>query len=161
MISGILPGLSMIISGSLGIDLSRNNMEGPLPLPAFPHNATFINLSKKKVLWFNFSSLGIVNLANNQLFEKIPSSIGSLYQLETFNLRDNSFSGEIPWSLGNCSALQFVDLSYNRFLGIIPAWIGERLRSLAFLLLRSNDFALVVMLLDKYCAYGSLQQQSI
>ncbi|GKV45932.1 hypothetical protein SLEP1_g52958 [Rubroshorea leprosula] len=87
-----------------------------------------------------WTSLVIVNLANNKLFGKIPSSIGSLYQLETFDLCNNNFSGEIPWSLGNCSALQFVDLSYNRFSGIIPAWIGERLRSLAFLLLRSNDF---------------------
>ncbi|GLT50954.1 hypothetical protein SLA2020_244080 [Shorea laevis] len=169
-IYGILPNLSTKFSYSLGIDLSKNKLEGPLP--AFPVNVTSINLSENRFsglisslctitggkLEFldvshnqlsgefpdcitQWTSLEILNLANNHLFGKIPNSIGSLYQLESLGLQNNNFSGEIPWSLGNCSALQFLDLNYNSFSGKIPTWIGERLSSLIFLLLRSNNFS--------------------
>ncbi|GKV47910.1 hypothetical protein SLEP1_g54760 [Rubroshorea leprosula] len=171
-IYGILPDLSTQISNSFGlrIDLSKNKLEGQLPI--FPANVTSISLSKNK---FNgsisslctitggklefldvshnqlsgklpdcimqWTSLVILNLANNHLFGKIPSSIGSLYHLESLGLQNNNFSGEMPRSLRNCSALQFLDLNYNSFSGKIPTWIGERLSSLIFLLLRSNNFS--------------------
>ncbi|GKV30349.1 hypothetical protein SLEP1_g39166 [Rubroshorea leprosula] len=171
-IYGILSNLSTKFSGSfgIGIDLSKNKLEGPLPV--FPHNLTSIILSENmfsgsisslctitggKLSFVDVSnnqlfgklpdcmtqwtSLVILNLANNHLFGKIPSSIGSMSLLESLSLQNNNFSGEIPSSLANCSALQFLDLSDNSFSGIIPAWIGERLSSLTFLLLRSNNFS--------------------
>ncbi|GLU19549.1 hypothetical protein SLE2022_357950 [Rubroshorea leprosula] len=170
---GDLPNLSttkFADSFSLGIDLSKNELEGPFPV--FPVNVTYINLSKNRfsgsisslctitsgnLVFLDVShnqlfgklpdcmtrstSLRILNLANNNLSGKIPSSIGSLSRLESLDLQNNNFSGEIPGALGNCSALQFLDLNYNSFSGIIPAWIGERLSSLNFLLLRSNNFS--------------------
>ncbi|GLU24752.1 hypothetical protein SLE2022_406500 [Rubroshorea leprosula] len=171
-IYGIFPDLSTQMSNPFGlaIDLSKNNLEGPLPV--FPVNVTSISLSKNRFngsisslctisggklhfldvshnqlfgklsdCMMQWPSLVILNLANNHLFGKIPSSIGSLYRLESLGLQNNSFSGEIPRSLGNCSALQFLDLNYNRFSGKIPTWIGERLSSLIFLHLRSNNFS--------------------
>ncbi|GKV30358.1 hypothetical protein SLEP1_g39175 [Rubroshorea leprosula] len=170
---GVLPYLSTTKFAYLfgtQIDLSKNKMEGPLPV--FSINVTFINLSENRfsgsisslctingeVLAFldvsnnqlseelpecmtRWTSLLILNLANNHLFGKIPSSIGSLSRLESLGLQNNNFSGEIPWALQNCRDLQFLDLNYNSFSGIIPAWIGERLSSLNFLLLRSNNFS--------------------
>ncbi|GKV30611.1 hypothetical protein SLEP1_g39405 [Rubroshorea leprosula] len=171
-ISGNLPDLSTKFSHSFppGIDLSKNELEGPLPV--LPVNVTSINLSENRfsgsisslctitggTIQFldvshnqlsgefpdcitQWTSLEILNLANNHLVGKIPNSIGSLYYLESLALQNNSFSGEIPQSLGNCSALQFLDLNYNNFSGKIPTWIGERLSSLSFLLLRSNNFS--------------------
>ncbi|GLT99972.1 hypothetical protein SLE2022_173730 [Rubroshorea leprosula] len=171
-IYGILPDLSTKFSHSLrpGIDLSKNNLEGPLPV--FPVNVTSINLSENRFSGLisslctitggtlelldvshnqlsggfpdcitQWPRLVILNLANNNLSGKIPSSIGSLYNLQSLSLQNNNFSGEIPWSLGNCSALQFLDLNYNSFSGKIPTWIGERLSSLIFLLLGSNNFS--------------------
>ncbi|GLT27816.1 hypothetical protein SLA2020_027870 [Shorea laevis] len=87
-----------------------------------------------------WTSLVILNLANNHLFGKIPNSIGSLFRLETLGLGNNSFFWSNTWSLGTCSALQFLDLSYSSFSGKILAWIGERISSLTFLILRSNNF---------------------
>ncbi|GKV53778.1 hypothetical protein SLEP1_g60292, partial [Rubroshorea leprosula] len=170
---GVLPNLSttkFADSFGLGIDLSKNQLEGLLPV--FPVDVTSINLSKNR-FFGSISSLctitggnlqfldvshnqlsgefpdcitqwpilAILNLANNNLFGKIPSSIGSLSGLQSLGLQNNNFSGEIPRSLGNCSALQFLDLNYNSFFGKIPTWIGERLSSLIFLLLRSNNFS--------------------
>ncbi|GLU19486.1 hypothetical protein SLE2022_357350 [Rubroshorea leprosula] len=171
-IYGNLPDLSTKFSYSLrpGIDLSKNKLEGPLPV--LPVNVTSINLSENRfsgsisslctinggtIQFLDVSHnqlsgefpdcmtqwprLVILNLANNHLFGKIPNSIGSLYHLESLDLQNNNFSGEIPSSLGSCSALQFLNLNYNSFFGKIPTWIGEKLSSLIFLLLRSNNFS--------------------
>ncbi|GKV30605.1 hypothetical protein SLEP1_g39399 [Rubroshorea leprosula] len=171
-INGILPNLSRNFSydsSALGINLSGNHLEGPLP--SFPANTTHINLSKNR---FNgsisslcditgmsiefldlssnqlsgklpncmmyWSSLQILNLANNHFFGKIPTFVGSLSLIETFDLQNNNLFGKIPSSLRNCSKLQFLGLSNNRLSGIIPSWIGERSNSLNFLLLKSNHF---------------------
>ncbi|GLT67269.1 hypothetical protein SLA2020_395900 [Shorea laevis] len=170
---GVLPNLSstkFADSFGLEIDLSKNKLDGPLPV--FPVNVTSINLSENRFFGSisslctitsgdivlldashnqlsgklpdcltRWTSLVILNLANNHLFGKIPRSIGSLSRLESLGLQNNNFSGEIPGALGNCNALQFLDLNYNSFSGKIPAWIGERLSSLNFLLLRSNNFS--------------------
>ncbi|GKV47918.1 hypothetical protein SLEP1_g54768 [Rubroshorea leprosula] len=172
-IYGILPDLSttkFANSLGLGIDLSKNKLDGPLPI--FLINVSSINLSENRFsesisslctiiagkldlldvshnqlsgklpdCMMQWTSLAILNLANNHLFGKIPSSIGYLHRLESLGLQNNNFSGEIPLSLGNCSALQFLNLNNNSFFGKIPTWIGERLSSLIFLLLRSNHFS--------------------
>ncbi|GLT33366.1 hypothetical protein SLA2020_079620 [Shorea laevis] len=168
-IYGILPDLSMKFSGPVGIDLSQNKLEGPLP--PFPADTMWISLSSNGFsgnisslcsitgnrlllldLSFNqlngelpdciasWSDLEVLNMAHNHLFGKITSSIGSLNVLQTFSLRNNSFSGEIPWSLANCTQLEFLDLSHNNFSGLVPDWIGETLGDVNYLFLRSNNF---------------------
>ncbi|GKV30624.1 hypothetical protein SLEP1_g39418 [Rubroshorea leprosula] len=171
-VSGILPNLSRNISSNyyaLGIDLSGNRLEGPLP--SFPAKTTHINLSKNRFngsisslcamtgmsldfldlssnqlsgelpdCMMHWSSLQILNLADNNFFGNFPSFVGSLSLIETFDLQNNNLSGKIPRSLRNCSKLQFLGLSNNRLSGIIPSWIGERSNSLNFLLLSSNHF---------------------
>ncbi|GLU19482.1 hypothetical protein SLE2022_357310 [Rubroshorea leprosula] len=156
-------------SYDLGIDTSGNHLEGPLPsFPANTTHINlsknsfngsisslcamtdlsleFLDLSRNQLFgelpdcMMRWSSLRILNLANNHFFGKIPSFVGSLSLIETFDLQNNSLSGKIPSSLRNCSKLQFLGLSNNRLSGIIPSWIGERLNSLNFLLLKSNYF---------------------
>ncbi|GLU19470.1 hypothetical protein SLE2022_357200 [Rubroshorea leprosula] len=171
-VSGTLPNLSRNFSSdsyALGINLSGNHLEGPLP--SFPANTTHINLSKNRFngsisslcamtgmslefldlssnqlsgelpdCMMHWSSLQILNLANNHFFGKISSFVGSLSLIETLDLQNNNLSGKIPNSLRNCNKLQFLGLSKNRLSGIIPSWIGERSNSLNFLLLNSNHF---------------------
>ncbi|GKV47903.1 hypothetical protein SLEP1_g54753 [Rubroshorea leprosula] len=156
-------------SSDLGIDTSGNHLEGPLPsFPANTTHINlsknsfngsisslcaitdmsleFLDLSRNQLFgelpdcMMRWSSLRILNLANNHFFGKIPSFVGFLSLIETFDLQNNSLSGKIPGSLRNCSKLQFLGLSNNRLSGIIPSWIGERLNSLNFLLLKSNYF---------------------
>ncbi|KAK6233497.1 hypothetical protein QUC31_005903 [Theobroma cacao] len=169
-ITGILPKLSQLkFFLNVGIDLSSNLFEGPLPL--FLSNVSSLNLSQNKfsgsisalcrikaeALTFldlssnslagvlpdcsvHWQALKVLNLANNSFSGGIPRTFGSLSSLESINLSDNKFSGELPSSLKNCSRLKHLDLNNNKFSGNIPAWIGENLSSLIHLSLQSNEF---------------------
>ena len=85
-------------------------------------------------------NLVILNLAGNNFYGEVPSSLGLLSQLETLSLSNNSFSGDLPLSLKNCSLLTFINFENNRFFGKVPTWIGEDLPQLIILILRSNKF---------------------
>ncbi|KAF2312206.1 hypothetical protein GH714_028509 [Hevea brasiliensis] len=169
-LSGTVPDLSSKFVGSPGIDLSSNLFEGHLPLfpsnalslslsknrfsgsissvcNTIGRKFSFLDLSDNLLSGFidddcftNGQQLIVLNLADNKFSGKIPTSVGSLSELQTFSLRNNSFSGEIPLSLRNCSRLRFLDLSYNRLSGKIPAWIGESQHNLVFFNLQSNEF---------------------
>ncbi|KAH7841509.1 hypothetical protein Vadar_030835 [Vaccinium darrowii] len=81
-----------------------------------------------------------MNLANNTLSGKLPSSFGSLFQLQALQLRDNNFTGELPESLKYCTELRIIDLGGNRFTGKIQPWIGTHFMNLIILILRFNKF---------------------
>ncbi|XP_039063937.1 receptor-like protein EIX2 [Hibiscus syriacus] len=89
--------------------------------------------------WNLGQGLKFLNLGNNNLTGKIPSSLGDK-SLEMLNLRNNSMLGELPSTLQNCTNLVVLDLSKNHFSGRIPAWIGDKLSKLVVLSLRSNNF---------------------
>ncbi|XP_026431521.1 LRR receptor-like serine/threonine-protein kinase GSO2 [Papaver somniferum] len=61
---------------------------------------------------------------------KIPFSIGSL------NLSNNTLTGKIPSSMGNCSSLVFLHLGMNNLTGHIPNEIQQI--PIAYLLLNDN-----------------------
>ncbi|XP_021297134.1 LRR receptor-like serine/threonine-protein kinase GSO2 isoform X2 [Herrania umbratica] len=168
--NGMLPQLSSTkFLSNVGIDLSSNLLEGPLPL--FLSNVSSLNLSKNKfsgsvsplckikaeVLSFldlssnslsgvfpdcfvHWEALVVLNLANNNFSGGIPRTSGSLSSIESINLSNNKFSGDLPSSLKNCSQLKYLDLSNNKLSGNIPAWIGENLSSLIYLSLQGNEF---------------------
>ncbi|KAL4012346.1 hypothetical protein IC575_029446 [Cucumis melo] len=113
------------------IDLSLNNFEGA-PIPYFFGMLTSVRLE----------SMLVVDLANNNLHGKIPTTIGLSTSLNILKLENNNLHGEIPESLQNCSLLTSIDLSENRFLnGDLPSWIGVALSKLRLLNLRFNNFS--------------------
>ncbi|GJX34879.1 leucine-rich repeat protein [Tanacetum coccineum] len=69
--------------------------------------------------------LSLLDLAYNQLFGSIPSSIGSLVGLTTLNLGTNRFKGKIPRTIGKLQKLQLLGLNVNQFSGPIPDVIGN------------------------------------
>ncbi|KAJ1376473.1 Leucine-rich repeat [Sesbania bispinosa] len=85
-------------SGSLlqELDLSRNQISSMLP-----------DLS-------TFSSLKVLRLWENHVHGKIPTSLGSLSELEYLCMNGNSFDGVVSEShFTNLTKLKFLDMSHN------------------------------------------------
>ncbi|KAG5533503.1 hypothetical protein RHGRI_027622 [Rhododendron griersonianum] len=88
------------------LNFSSNSLQGEIPT----------NLS---------NSLGVIDLAYNDLVGKIPASFGSLSKLTHLDLYSNDLIRGIPPSLGNLSLLQLVNLGANSLTGSIPHSIGR------------------------------------
>ncbi|XP_062080040.1 receptor-like protein EIX2 [Humulus lupulus] len=111
-----------VVTGIL--DMSNNQLFGSLP-----------------DCWGNFkSNLYFLKLDYNDFSREIPSSIGSLTNIQSLQLGNNNFSGALPSTLENCTSLRALDFGWNSLEGTIPSWIGERFASLVFLNLKSNKF---------------------
>lgn len=168
-ISATVVNSSLEFSSSPEIDLSRNQLEGPISLFLFKASAlnlngnrfselhsicavtedaslNFLDISSNQLsgelpdCWSHFKELKVLTLGNNELKGNIPISIGSLTLVSTLNLASNSFVGELPTSLKNCTELIVFDVSENKLSGSVPTWIGGGLPYLTVLTLRSNRF---------------------
>jgi Leucine-rich repeat (LRR) protein len=94
---------SIIILFTL-IDVSYNNLDGPIPE----------ELGELK-------SLSGLNLSHNALTGRIPPSLGNLAQLESLDLSSNKLIGEIPMQLADgLIFLAVLNLSFNQLVGPIP-----------------------------------------
>ncbi|XP_014501638.1 LRR receptor-like serine/threonine-protein kinase GSO1 [Vigna radiata var. radiata] len=80
-----------------------------------------------------------INISSNSLRGKIPTSMGSLLDLQVLLLRSNNLVEGIPFSLRNCTKLVMLDLSENKLSGSIPDWIGTK-QQLQILSLSKNQF---------------------
>ena len=122
--SGSISSICEINGGLLQyLDLSNNRLSGQLP--------------NCFMYWPN---LVILDLAGNNFYGEVPSSLGLLLQLKTQSLSNSSFSGDLLLSLKSCNSLTFINFENNRFFGKVPTWIGEDLPQLIILILRSNKF---------------------
>ncbi|KAK1628387.1 hypothetical protein QYE76_002702 [Lolium multiflorum] len=73
----------------------------------------------------SLSELQYLDLSyNKELGGSLPSSIGSLSNLQNLILVGCSFTGEIPTEIGQLSNLIFLSLNSNRFTGRIPPSLG-------------------------------------
>lgn len=106
----------------LHIDISRNNLSGPIPSNHFE----------------GLQSLVFVDLRFNAFTQRIPSSLFALSSLQTILLSNNHFDGLLAeFSNASSSALAELDLSSNKLEGPIPMSFFE-LQRLTILSLSSN-----------------------
>ncbi|PON80748.1 LRR domain containing protein [Parasponia andersonii] len=84
----------------VAVDLSNNQLEGPLPLSLA-----------------NCTKLEILNLGNDMLNDVFPSWLGTVSVLRLILLRQNPLNGVIknPISKFEFPKLRVIDLSYNNF----------------------------------------------
>ncbi|XP_052478296.1 probable LRR receptor-like serine/threonine-protein kinase At3g47570 [Gossypium raimondii] len=73
----------------------------------------------------NFINLEGLSISVNQLSGPIPFNIGRLQKLKEFSALNNSLSGTIPHSIGNLIELTELDLSFNNLQGSIPSGLGN------------------------------------
>ncbi|XP_061368233.1 receptor-like protein 35 [Gastrolobium bilobum] len=151
----------------LYLDLSNNQIEGPIPEWIWQVEfLVHLNLSKNfftklEGSFWNFSSnIFTLDLSSNQLqgpFPFIPRYANYLdYSSNRFSsviprdignhlpsalllyLSNNSFQGQIPESFCNASGLHLLDLSYNNFVGKIPKCFATLSSTLRVLNLGGN-----------------------
>ncbi|XP_076893026.1 uncharacterized protein LOC143544938 [Bidens hawaiensis] len=114
--------LLQLSSLSIDLDLSKNNLVGPLPT-----EVGYLNM------------LSALDLSDNNISGNIPSSIGGCVSLSWLNLKANLFNGTIPPSLSSLKGLVELDISQNNLSGQIPQFL-EGFSSLEYLNLSYNDF---------------------
>ncbi|KAL4392903.1 hypothetical protein S83_010764 [Arachis hypogaea] len=70
-------------------------------------------------------SLGILNLASNNLSGKIPNCWRMWPYLVEVNLESNYFIGSLPPSMGSLSSLQYLRIPNNTLSGKFPVSLKE------------------------------------
>nr|XP_028946125.1 receptor-like protein EIX2 isoform X1 [Malus domestica]XP_028946126.1 receptor-like protein EIX2 isoform X1 [Malus domestica]XP_028946127.1 receptor-like protein EIX2 isoform X1 [Malus domestica]XP_028946128.1 receptor-like protein EIX2 isoform X1 [Malus domestica]XP_028946129.1 receptor-like protein EIX2 isoform X1 [Malus domestica]XP_028946130.1 receptor-like protein EIX2 isoform X1 [Malus domestica]XP_028946131.1 receptor-like protein EIX2 isoform X1 [Malus domestica]XP_028946132.1 rec len=127
------------------IDLSHNQLEGPLPLWCFPNvrslylESNFFSGPIHSNIDQKMPYLGELLLDENHLNGTIPPSIFNIQNLQIMSLRSNQFSGELPYAWTMESYMKFLDVGQNNLSGTIPTSLGG-LRSLEILKLNDNNF---------------------
>ncbi|XP_023741671.1 receptor kinase-like protein Xa21 [Lactuca sativa] len=114
--------LLQLLSLTIALDLSKNNLFGSIP----------IEVGDLKML----TSL---DLSNNNLSGSIPSSLGGCISLSFLSLKGNLFNGMVPPSLSSMRGVSKLDLSHNNLSGQIPQFL-QRLILLEYVNLSFNDF---------------------
>ena len=87
-----------------GLDLSYNNLNGPIPddVDKLIHYITSIDLSSNSFSGeipkniSNCTFLNVLKLDNNKFSGQIPPQLGQLSRIKTFSLTNNQLSGPIP-----------------------------------------------------------------
>ncbi|TYH89645.1 hypothetical protein ES332_D01G277400v1 [Gossypium tomentosum] len=102
-IKGLELELVKILTIFTTIDISCNNVEGPIP----------------EVIG-TFKALYGLNFSHNAFSGPIPVFFGNLRELESVDLSSNSLDGEIPLQLANLNFLSFLNVSNNKLVGPIP-----------------------------------------
>ncbi|XP_028107460.1 receptor-like protein Cf-9 [Camellia sinensis] len=167
--SGPFPSLGANLTKLAELDLSSNQVRGPLPsqiigLPNLARlslgdnliNGTipswvfslpalgYFNLSNNKltghVKEFKSTHLTDVDLSNNNLHGRFPSSTFKLVNLFSLILSSNNFSGVLDM-LCHAISLQILVLSSNSFNGSIPQCLGNFSKYFFVLDLQKNNFS--------------------
>ncbi|CAL2241531.1 unnamed protein product [Prunus armeniaca] len=137
-----------VLSNASYLDLSYNKLSGSISFlcSSATIGLSFLDLSNNNVsgqvpnCLTHLENLVILDLSYNALSGKIPTTIGSVFQIETLKLRSNRFVGQLPSSLKNCTSLVVIDVGDNKLSGPIPEWLGVSLKKLVILMLLSNHF---------------------
>ncbi|KAH9656858.1 Receptor-like protein 6 [Citrus sinensis] len=178
----VLPGGKRFL---LTLDLSSNNLQGPLPVPPsrtvnyLVSNNSFIGeipswlckLDSLEILVLSHNNLSgllprclgsfsdklsILDLRANNFFGTIPNTFMKESRLGMIDLSHNLFQGRIPRSLINCSKLEFLDIGDNQIRDIFPSWLGT-LPNLTVLILQSNKFYGIIREPRIDCGFSKLR----
>lgn len=131
------------------LDISENNLSGPLPEAFFNSLEGMMNVDQDmiymmantsfdytysiKMTWKGLeiefvkiqSILRILDLSSNSFTGEIPKPIGKLQGLQQLNLSHNFLTGHIQSSLGFLTNLQSLDMSSNMLTGRIPVQLTD------------------------------------
>lgn len=121
-LNGMIPDSIGNLTQLLVLDMSQNQLFGPLP-------TTIGKLARLERL--------VISV--NKLNGTIPSSFGNLVNLVTLDLRINALVSPIPVSIGNLSKLKYLALGSNQFTGLIPDFFNKM--KLVALQLTANQFS--------------------
>ncbi|XVF25619.1 hypothetical protein REPUB_Repub13aG0228700 [Reevesia pubescens] len=125
------------------VTISHANLTGSLPRHLHL-NLTHVDLSDNKLKGKIPTSLTLLedleflNFSSNGLNGEIPTEFGDLISLKNLSLASNSFSGSIPDSMSAIPGLVHVDLSNNQLNGTVPRFFSE-LKGLKVLNLANNE----------------------
>ncbi|KAE8656381.1 putative Pentatricopeptide [Hibiscus syriacus] len=126
------------------LTISHANLTGSLPRHLHL-NLTHVDLSDNKLKGKIPTSLTLLedleflNLSSNGLNGEIPDEMGDLISLRNLSLASNSLSGPIPDSMSAIPGLVHVDLSNNQLNGSVPKFLSE-LEGMKVLNLENNGF---------------------
>ena len=140
-LSGHIPTLPRSLTR---VDLSMNNLSGPLPSDFGAPDLAALSLSSNNITGHipraicNLQNLVFLDLSRNRFVGEFPRC-SSMPNLAFLYLSNNNFSGNFPPLLQKCSELIVLDLAMNKFDGALPVWIGD-LVNLRFLQLNHNMF---------------------
>ena len=106
---GQFPSSLQNCSSMTGLDLSNNDLSGPLP-GKVDHIIPFVVT---------------LDLSSNNFSGNLPDALGNCTYLNVLNLQHNQFSGRIPWQLGLLSRLTTFNVADNPLSGQIPTFINK------------------------------------
>lgn len=129
------------------INLSRNNLKGKLPQELkVLSDLRLIDFSRNgftgqmpDALFAGLPLLSFFYLQQNQITGTLPTSIGSMVNLESFQLFKNEIEGTIPAQMDSWTMVKTVALQENKLTGTIPYL--AKLSSIEFLHLQDNKLS--------------------
>ncbi|KDO62666.1 hypothetical protein CISIN_1g003813mg [Citrus sinensis] len=104
VMKGFLVEYKSILNLVRGIDISKNNFSGEVPVEVT-----------------NLQGLQSLNFSYNLFTGRIPDNIGVMRSIESLDFSANQLSGYIPQSMSNLSFLNYLNLSNNNLNGEIPS----------------------------------------
>lgn len=131
------------------IDLSSNNITGPLPARSFFLSCArlaYVNLSRNSISGGSLSfgpSLLQLDLSRNRISDSslLSYSLSSCQNLNLLNFSDNKLTGKLDTTPSSCKSISTIDLSYNLLSGEIPSnFVADSPDSLKYLDLTHNNF---------------------
>ncbi|KAH7651416.1 Non-specific serine/threonine protein kinase protein, partial [Dioscorea alata] len=130
-LTGVLPDEFSNLSYLQVIDLSRNYLNGTIPLAWASLPLITLSLLGNRISGnipkelSGITTLHELVLDDNLIQGSIPQSLHNLTNLKRLDLSGNNFSGELPKSLGNLTNLTDFGIDGNPISGKIPAFIGN------------------------------------